>query len=283
MSQSATKRSFDILELLAASPRGLGLTEIGDALQIPKSVTHRLLAQLTELGFVCQDMASTRYGLTLKLTLLGLRHYAGTGLGDIAQPILDRLASETGELARLAIVEGEGMVWVAKAQGARYGLRYDPDTGQHVVLHATATGKAWLATLPESEAIRIVAATGFKKPSRFGPNVIRDIEALRAVLRETRERKYGVATEEGEPGTAAVAVAVRGSADPQAAVVATLSLAGPVTRFVPERQRDFARILATAAAELSGIWPLRSSLGIWTAQDRPFAAADVEDEVDHVL
>ena len=30
-------------------------------------------------------------------------------------------------------------------------MRYDPPMGVDVVLHATATGKAWLATLPEEE------------------------------------------------------------------------------------------------------------------------------------
>lgn len=283
MSQSATKRSFDILELLAASPQGLGLTEIVEALRIPKSVAHRLLAQLAELGFVRQDAASARYGLTLKLTLLGLRHYAGTGLSDLAQPVLDRLASQTGELARLAIVEGQGMVWVAKAQGARYGLRYDPDTGQQVVLHATATGKAWLATLPESDALGIVAATGFATPSRFGPNVIRDLDTLRSALRKTRGQGYGLATEEGEPGTAAVAVAVRGSADPHAAAVATLSVAGPVTRFTPGRQQEFAAILTAAAAELSAIWPVRNSLGNGMARDPQSSGSPAGDEVEHVL
>ena len=144
MTQSATRRCLDILELLVKHPRGLGLTEICEDRHIPKSVAHRLLALLTERGFVRQDGENARYGLTLKLTLLGARYYVGTGLSDVGQPILDRLAGETGELARLALVEGHGLVWVAKAQGARYGLKYDPDTGMHVVLHATATGKVWL-------------------------------------------------------------------------------------------------------------------------------------------
>ena len=52
-----------------------------------------------------------------------MRYYSGTGINDVAQPILERLAANSGELARLAVVEGEGMLWVAKAQGARHGLR----------------------------------------------------------------------------------------------------------------------------------------------------------------
>jgi DNA-binding IclR family transcriptional regulator len=245
------------LECLADRPDGLGLADLCNDLNMPKSVAHRLLALLIDQGFVRQDGDSARYCLTLKLTLLGLRYYAGTGLKDVSQPILDGLADRTGELVRLALVENDRMVWVGKAQGARYGLRYDPDTGYEVVLHATATGKAWLATLDESDAVRIIAATGFRTPPRFGPNAIRTVEAFLKALAETRERGYGIAVEEGEPGTAAVAVAVRASASPDAPTAATLSAAGPVVRFTPERQQKIARQLQFAAEELSALWPIR--------------------------
>ena len=129
MTQSATRRALGILELLVDQPQGLGLSELGSQLGMPKSIAHRLLALLTECGFVRQDAVTERYGLTLKLALLGARYLAGTGLGDVSQPILERLAAATGELARLTVVEGEGLAWVGKAQGARHGLRYDPDAG----------------------------------------------------------------------------------------------------------------------------------------------------------
>ena len=260
MSQSATRRSLAILELLAEHAQGMGLGEICKRLDIPKSIAHRLLALLTEHHYVRQDAATGRYYLTLKLTLLGARYFAGTGVGDVSQPILDRLAAATGELARLTVVEGSGLVWVGKAQGARHGLRYDPDAGTQVILHATATGKAWLATLPEAEAMAVVEATGFATPPHFGPNVICEKGRFREELRRTRERGYGLALEEGEPGTAAVAVVVRASSAQGAAGVGTLSVAGPVGRFTPERRAAFVEALRAASEELTGLWPLRSPL-----------------------
>ena len=279
MSQSATKRCLEILEFLAKHSGGSGLVEICDTLAIPKSVAHRLLALLIEHGFVRQDSDSSRYALTLKLTLLGLRYYLDTGLNDVSQPILDRLAAETGELARLAVVDGETLVWTAKAQGARFGLKYDPDTGLQVVLHATATGKAWLSTLPEEEALEIVSATNFVTPSRFGPNVIRDIDRFRDELRKTRERGYGIAIEEGEPGTAAVAVPVRAEANAEASAVATLSIAGPVTRFGAERRQALGDLLIKAASELSELWPIRTALDAGMAS----AEAPVPGNVNGVV
>ncbi len=261
MNQSAAKRALLILEHLAGRPAGVMLTEVCDHLTLPKSGAHRLLALLGEAGYVRQDAQTGRYALTLKLTMLGLRHYVATGLDDLVQPILDSLAADTGELARLAIVDGARLVWVAKAQGARSGLRYDPDldqdTGHDVVLHATATGKAWLATLPEDTALAIVGETGLRTPPRFGPNVARSVERFADLLAETRRKGYGEALEEGEPGTAAVAVAVFDTSSRLGGpAVATLSLAGPMFRFGVERRMEFAARLARSARELGSIWPL---------------------------
>ena len=264
MNQSAAKRTLLILEHLAGQPAGVTLTDLCDDLGLPKSVVHRLLALLQETGFVHQEASKGRYGLTLKLTMLGLRHYVSTGIDDLVQPILDRLAVDTGELARLAVADGDRLVWVAKAQGARSGLRYDPevdhDTGHDVILHATSTGKVWLATMPEDEALRIVAATDLRTPERFGPNAVRTLEAFREKLEETRRKGFGEAVEEGEAGTAAVAVAVHDDSVQSRArgrAVATLSLAGPLVRFSPERRELLAVRLAAAARELGGVWPLR--------------------------
>lgn len=267
MNQSTAKRAFLVLEHLAGRPDGVMLTEICDVLELPKSVGHRLLALLQEAGYVRQDPSNDRYALTLKLTMLGLRHYVRTGIDDLVQPMLDSLAADTGELARLAVVDGQRLVWVAKAQGARSGLRYDPDvdhdTGHDVILHATATGKAWLATLPEDDALAIVEATGLRTPGRFGPHVVKTLTDFRALLLQARRRGYGEAVEEGEPGTAAVAVAVRDlSAGAGTEAVAMLSLAGPLLRFGPERRALLAERLASAARDLGAIWPLRLPKGL---------------------
>ena len=125
-------------------------------LEMPKSAAHRLLTTLVNRGFAVQDETSQRYRLTVKLAAVGFRVLAGAGTSDICQPSLDRLAVRTGELVRLALVERDALFWIAKSQGALSGLRYDADLGQEVVLHATATGKAWLSTMTDAAAANLV-------------------------------------------------------------------------------------------------------------------------------
>ena len=160
------------------------------------------------------------------------------------------------------MVDSGGLTWIARAQGSTQGLRYEPRMGGDIVLHATATGKAWLATLPEDEALRLVVARGFPvprhvDPANFGKGVVRTIDELRAHLKETRRRGYALAVEEGEAGTVAMAAAFRANEHPDAPVAGTVSVAGPLIRMGPARRDKLAPLLAAAANELAALWPLR--------------------------
>jgi len=255
---SPAQRCLDVLELLADAPAGLALSVVATRLELPKSATHRFLAILAGRGFVRQDAASGHYALTLKLPALGFRFLSGHAMPQLAQPALDGLALRTGELARLAMVEDDTLTWVALAQGASSGLRYDADAGRAVILHATATGKAWLATLDEARAIALVEREGRIGTPGFGPRAVTTMAALKRELRVTRKRGWGEALEEGEPGVAAIAVVLRPRGDATAPACATLSIAGPLARLDASRRAAIARETLAAAREIEDLWPLRA-------------------------
>jgi len=251
------ERTLGILEYLAAQAEATPLTLLADELEIPRSACHRLLTDLVRCGYVRQIRGHGDYVLTTKLVGLGLSYLATSGIVDVAQATLDRLADISGELVRLAIVDGDRLTWVAKSQGAKKGLRYDPDMGQEIVLHATANGKAWLSTLPENEALRIVCARGFGAHRTLGPRAVGEVDELRRHLNETRARGYAIAVDEAEPGTAAIAVPFRADTAPGAAVVGTISIAGPLMRITPDRYDDLSRELYATADEVSAVWQTR--------------------------
>src|SRR6185369_14084332 len=148
MAHVPAERCLGIIELLADGAREMPLGEIAERLAVPKSGAHRMLATLVDLGWAEQDHDTGFYRLTMRLAVLGQRFYAASGVPDICQPLIDRLARECSEFVRLAVVDGNALVWIAHAQGARAGLVYRPaETTGTVPLYATASGKAWLATL----------------------------------------------------------------------------------------------------------------------------------------
>lgn len=250
------ERALGILELLADHPRGLGLSEISQQLGIAKSATHRILTRLVAREFVQQDVLTQHYRISVRLAALGFRYLAGSGVNEVCQPELDRLAAETGDFVRLAVVSGERLTFIAEAQGARRGLRYEGQHGRRdVKLHASATGKAWLATLPDDEAVRLVLQQGFAAPDEFGPRAIRAIPALLTDLARTRRQGYATAYEEGDPGVAAVA-AVIGGIGPGAPAVGTIAVVGPIIRLTRKRMAEVAPSLLATANRLSSLWPI---------------------------
>lgn len=258
MSIAAIDRCLTILEALAGQREPVELTDLAARLDMPASTVHRTLTTLADRGWVTQPSDTQRYSLSLRMSTLAFRNLDARAVPDVVQTLLDKLAHETREYCRVAIVEGEDLVWVARAQGAVSGLRYDPDMGQEIVLHATANGKAWLATLSDEDAVRIVSARGFETHRPLGPNSATSAEELLERLSETRARGFAISNEEAEAGASAVAVPFYRSPQEGAPIAGTLSVAGPSMRITPDRYGELADTLRRAAMEISEIWSIRS-------------------------
>jgi DNA-binding IclR family transcriptional regulator len=246
---SIVEKSLTIVELLAANPGGLSVSAIAQKVDQPASGVHRTLNELIRLGYVRQVQSQGDYALTMKLAALGVGFLGRTGVGDIAQPILDRLAQTSEELIRLSVIDGEDLIWVAVAQGATGGLRYDPGQEQGVVVHlaSSAGGQAWLASMSDEEALARVARQGLVNPNRpSGPGAPRTIGDLLKVLAETRERGYAVSVDSYTVGMAAMAMPVRSGGQ----VISCLSIAGPAVRMTSVHMAEFAPHLARAAEEI---------------------------------
>lgn len=243
------ERTLAVIELLAGNARGLPLFEIAERLRIPRSATHRVLATLAEQGYVRQERAHGDYLLTTKVASLGFMVLAGSGVTDLAQPILDRVARETQELVRLAVRDDNNLTFVAKAQGSPQGLRYDPDMGQVARLSCSASGIAWLATLPDDQALAIVQKQGFGSREAFGPQAPQTPAAFLKLLRAARAKGYAVTVQTYSPWMASMAAVVRRPDSGE--IIGALTIAGPHVRLTEERMHGFAPLLLEAARELS--------------------------------
>lgn len=258
--KSQLSHSLGVLALLAEAGRGARLTDLAEGLSAPKSSVQRLLMQLSEEGWVEQDPDTGHYRLTFRLSVLGQRYLQAVGITDATGAILEAVARDTRELARLTIVDGQRLVWIGSAQGAMPGLLYQPAMGGRIVSFATANGKAWLATLGQDHVARIVTAEGLGAkipPEDIGPKALRTMPALMRDLATVRARGYAIANEEAEPGVAAVAVAVRDPATGRTR--GTVSIAGPIVRLPTQRHGDIVNALQAAALELARAWPSSST------------------------
>ena len=243
-------RALRVLELLAPERRGLRVTDIANSLGLNKAIVFRVLQDLKSNGYVDQDESNQRYFATFRLAAIGLRKLETGNLTQWAQEPLDRLAATTGELVRLAVAENDSLHWIAKAQGANSGLIVDPVAGKGVVLHATATGKAWLASLDDERVRTVLEKGGFVKRTE---NTITDVAVLLEELAKVRATGVALTFEEMDPGISAIAapIVLPGTNGP---AVGTVSVAGPATRLRPEILEAFAPEVKHTATELASRW-----------------------------
>ena len=261
----AVEKSLAILEFLAGFPDGASLAQIATELNQLRSGCHHTLKELIGFGYVRQLPLRGDYALTTKLASMGLSFLSKSGVVDIAQPVINRLAQATEELVRLAIVDGDRLTLVAKAQGARSGLLYDPDMGIDLRLSCSAAGQAWLMTLPEDIAIEAVSRQGLGRPENYGPNAPTSIKALLKILDEHRKRGYSIIQEVYAPGMSSMAAPVQRAAERATGVIV---IAGPSARLTTQRIARFVPALLKAAEELSITGPasplLKSAnVGTW--------------------
>lgn len=255
---SALKRGLQIIELLAGQDGGLPLNSIADKLEIPKSAAHRLLSELIDYEYVVQLSELANYSLGLKLVGLGQRHLASSDMAQLSQPILKDLADASGEMVRLAMRDGDKMLWVSQSQGAKRGLKYDPEAGAVVTLSCSATGMAWMSTLSEELALQRILRQGIGASDEFGPNAPQSLEAIRTWLAEVRSKGYATQSDTFTLGIASVAapVLLNGQAE------GVVSIAGPTARLSQQRLDELSGPLLQATAAIAKILDMtRHELG----------------------
>jgi len=245
----ALDRGLSLLEHLSNHPGGSPLALMASELGMPLSACHGLLGDLQRRGYVRQSRKQGEYMLTTKVAAMGLGYLSNAGIVDIAEPLLERLAQTCGELVRLSIVDGDHLTWVAKAQGKRHGLRYDPDMGMDAQLSCTSSGHAWLLTMSDERALELVTRQGFGAPANYGPKAPITVKALLGFLHAARVRGFAMIDEVFAPGMCAMAAPVLRRKE----AIGVISIAGPKSRLTPVRMLELAPALLDAAAQLGPI------------------------------
>jgi IclR family acetate operon transcriptional repressor len=220
----SVSKALTILEIIARSGGEMTLTAIAGAADLNISTCHHLLATLQDTGFVARLRGKRTYVLGAKIMMLHSAALKQVNLPRRAQRVLEYLNRRTRETVQIAVMQGDTLVTLLRKDAL---APRGPDVGAAVpdcAAHATATGKAILAWLPEGELMRIVERRGLR---RFTPNTITELPALIEELRLVRRHGYAMDQEENQPGVMCVATAIR---DESGSVVGAIGIACPTVR-----------------------------------------------------
>jgi len=239
----AVEHCLELVGALSGNGAPRGITELSAELRLAKSTVYRLLQTLVKHGYAIQDPASGRYRLGLKFLEIGGVVQNSLSVRTIAHPHLQALMAATNETTQLGILDGREVVYADKIECART-IRMYSSVGRRSPLHCTALGKVLLAHQPE-DALRAILGG---RLVRRTPHSITTPRALRAELSQIREQGYAFDDEEFEEGLRCLAAPAR---DYTGAVVASLGIAGPATRFELARRPELTKLLKDAAEAVS--------------------------------
>lgn len=182
-------RAAEILRLLHGHQSGLSQSEIGEQLGLARSTASRLLLALEAEGLVASTGPRGRYRLGPEITRLAgsARRNAWLDL----HPMLVEFSYQIGETVDLSVLDRDRAVFVDQVV-ADHRLQAVSGVGESFPLHASANGKAMLATMPEADRRRIMAA----RLERFTPKTITAVADLRSEI--DRVRRLGVAYDREE-------------------------------------------------------------------------------------
>jgi DNA-binding IclR family transcriptional regulator len=238
----AANRVIDILELVARSAAGVALHEVSVQLEAPKSSLLRLLRALTARGYLAQGRGG-EYRLGPKVFDLGSSAPAQPELAQVARPALGELMRRTGETVFLSTLSSDraSIVYVDKLESDHI-IRYAAGVGDRRPLHATSSGKAILAFLPEAEREEILQSLSL---DRHTERTVTTLAALRAALAEVRRRGVCITVDEVVPGASGIAAPVF---DRHGRVAGACAVGGPTNRVRPKIRALAAEVKATARA-----------------------------------
>jgi DNA-binding IclR family transcriptional regulator len=239
----AVEAALSILETLGAVHQ-MGVTDLANKLNLSKSSVYRLLATLVRCGYVEKNPQNDRYQLTYRLFAVGSPAADRFGLREVAHPVMERLAAETGETVNLGVLDGTRVLNLHKVE-SRHLLRMHMEVGGGVPAHATALGKVLLAALQPDDLTRRL---GGQRLTRLTRRTIGDRATLRRMLVRIRAQGFAIDDEECSLGLRCVAAPIR---DHRGAVVAALSISGPRQRLPGQTLSRLAEHVQVAAREVS--------------------------------
>ena len=242
MAVQSIKRSFALLRALAVGP--VGVTELAERVDLPKSTVARLLASLEEEQAVEQTEAGGEYRLGPGLIDIAGSATPGRNLVAAARPHLLELAESIDEVAGLSVID-EGQVYYLDQTESSSNIQVRDWTGEYAPLHAVPSGLMILAHLPQDRIEEYLAGP----LTRCTPWTMTDPEELRDRLEQVRSIGYAWVYEEFAEGINSVAAPVF---ERDGRVEAALHVHGPAYRFPnPDFTHDHGVAVIEAAQRLS--------------------------------
>jgi DNA-binding IclR family transcriptional regulator len=146
----ALARGLDVLRAFQPGDGFLGNQDIAQRTGIPKSSISRLTYTLTQLGYLRYSDRLEKYQLGSGVLALGYAFVSSLSIKQVAKPLMQEFANNTGAAIGLSDRDRLDMIYVEFCAPTDV-TTFRHDIGNRVSMVKTASGRAYLAALPEEE------------------------------------------------------------------------------------------------------------------------------------
>ena len=233
----AVGRALEILLAFMAQDFELSAGELLKRVDLSRPTLYRLIYTLQEHGFLSSVGDPQRFKLGPAVAKLAHVWTASLDLSTIAEPVLRRIWSETGETVAMFVPQGDLRLCVAELPSPQ-PLNFKRGVGYTERIVRGASGRAILAFMETTppELRKYLNGSGV------------DLKQLESELAQTRKRGYATSRSELIRGAVAVAAPFF---DRNALLAGSLGVFGPEVRLSAARQQQVAQLLMNEACKLS--------------------------------
>jgi IclR family pca regulon transcriptional regulator len=214
-------RGLRVLEVFGGSRQPMTLSDLAKAAELPRATARRILFTLERAGFVATD--GKLFRLMPRVLVLASSYLASNHVVSVLQPALDRLSSEAQEISSMAILDGNDVVFIARASPTRI-FSAGIDIGYRLPAFCTSVGRVLLSRLPDDE---LAAALDRMDLTPLTPFTVTDKKLLQKTIIADRAQGYSLVDREAEPGFRSISVPVRRYDD---VIVAAINMGAHVDR-----------------------------------------------------
>lgn len=233
-------RVLNVLETLAEFRGGASLTEIAQALGMPKSSLLVLLKALVASRHL--SVSDQRYRLGEAAFDLGQKILGARSSTVLLRQALGELANRTQETAVLTGFDPHmRVVSYIDAVESPQTVRYAVALGLIRQLYCTAAGQVTLAYQSDEYRDTYLRTNRFQQ---LTPNTVTDPGKIRERLARIRAQGYAVSVEESIPGASGIAAPIIIPGQP---IDRALLVAGPVARLAAHTDEIVAAVVELAA------------------------------------
>lgn len=193
-------KGLSVIETFTADRPRQSISQVAVASGLDRATARRCLLTLARLGYADHD--GKFFTLTPRVLRLGTACLAAMPLPQLVQPVLDRLSETLGESSSVSILDGDEIVYIARA-AQRKVMSIALMPGSRLPAYCTSMGRVLLAALPAEEAMRRLA---MHPPVQRTPFTVTRIDEVMARIDAARADGYAVVDQEVELGLRSIAV-----------------------------------------------------------------------------